>query len=32
MSKENTKTFISYSWTSSDHEQWVLDLANKQLL
>jgi SEFIR domain len=21
------KTFISYSWTSKDHERWVLDLA-----
>ncbi|MEA2756764.1 MAG: hypothetical protein QOJ54_3053, partial [Aliidongia sp.] len=21
------KLFISYSWTSEDHKQWVLDLA-----
>ena len=24
---EHPKVFISYSWTSSDHEQFVLDLA-----
>jgi len=23
------KTFISYSWTSPEHEQWVLDLATQ---
>jgi hypothetical protein len=28
MSEENPKLFISYSWTSPDHEQWVLDLAS----
>jgi len=27
MSEENPKLFISYSWTSPDHEQWVLSLA-----
>lgn len=25
----NPKAFISYSWTSSDHQQWVLDLATQ---
>lgn len=25
--KEDPKAFISYSWTSSDHEAWVLQLA-----
>jgi len=23
------KVFISYSWSSSQHEQWVLDLAER---
>jgi hypothetical protein len=23
------KTFISYSWTSPAHEQWVMDLATQ---
>jgi hypothetical protein len=23
------KVFISYSWSSEDHQKWVLDLANK---
>ena len=23
------KTFISYSWTSPDHEQWVINLATQ---
>src|SRR6185437_9714868 len=26
---ENTKVFISYSWSSADHEKWVLNLANQ---
>ncbi len=26
---ENPKTFISYSWSSSEHEQWVIDLATQ---
>ncbi|MEZ8826849.1 TIR domain-containing protein [Vibrio amylolyticus] len=25
---ENTKLFISYSWSNPTHEQWVVDLAN----
>lgn len=25
----NPKVFISYSWTNKDHEQWVLDLAER---
>ena len=25
----NPKTFISYSWTSPDHQEWVLDLATQ---
>lgn len=29
MTEENPKLFISYSWTNSDHEQWVLDLATE---
>lgn len=29
MSEENPKLFISYSWTSPDHEQWVLNLATE---
>ena len=28
MSEENPKLFFSYSWTSPDHEQWVLNLAS----
>ncbi len=27
--KMNPKLFISYSWSNSDHEQWVLDLATE---
>lgn len=26
---ENPKLFISYSWSSSEHEQWVLQLASE---
>ena len=26
---ENTKLFISYAWTSEEHKQWVLRLAEK---
>lgn len=26
---ENLKTFISYSWTSPEHESWVLNLATE---
>lgn len=26
---ESPRTFISYSWTSPGHEQWVLDLATR---
>jgi len=26
---ENPKLFISYSWSSPTHEQWVIDLANE---
>lgn len=26
---ENPKLFISYSWTSPEHEEWVLQLANE---
>jgi len=29
MLKENTKLFISYSWSSPEHEQWVLNLATE---
>jgi hypothetical protein len=29
MSEENPKFFISYSWTSPEHEQWVLSLATE---
>jgi hypothetical protein len=29
MSEDNPKLFISYSWTSPDHEQWVLNLATE---
>jgi len=29
MAEENPKLFISYSWTSPDHEQWVLNLASE---
>jgi hypothetical protein len=25
----STKTFISYSWTSGEHQQWVIDLATQ---
>lgn len=28
-STENPKVFISYSWTSPQHEQWVLELAER---
>jgi len=26
---DNPKVFVSYSWTTPDHEQWVLDLATQ---
>jgi hypothetical protein len=26
---ENPKVFISYSWGSAEHQQWVLDLATQ---
>lgn len=26
---ENPKTFISYSWSSPEHEEWVIDLATE---
>lgn len=26
---EHPKAFISYSWTNEEHEEWVLDLANR---
>jgi len=26
---QNRKAFISYSWTSEDHERWVIDLATE---
>jgi TIR domain-containing protein len=29
MTDETPKLFISYSWTSSDHEQWVINLATE---
>lgn len=29
MSKDNPKLFISYCWSSSEHEQWVLSLATE---
>ena len=29
MSLENPKLFISYSWSSPEHEQWVLNLATE---
>ncbi len=29
MPEENPKLFISYSWSSPDHEQWVVDLATE---
>lgn len=29
MSEENPKLFISYSWTSPGHEEWVLQLATE---
>lgn len=29
MSEENPKLFISYSWTSREHEEWVLQLATE---
>jgi hypothetical protein len=25
----NAKAFISYSWSSQEHQQWVLDLASQ---
>lgn len=28
MSEENPKLFISYSWSSPEHEQWVIKLAS----
>ncbi|MGB8218704.1 MAG: SEFIR domain-containing protein [Candidatus Methanoperedens sp.] len=29
MSQENPKLFISYSWSSPEHENWVFDLATE---
>ena len=29
MSQENPKLFISFSWSSPEHEQWVLNLATE---
>ncbi len=29
MSDEHPKLFISYSWTSEEHEKWVIDLASQ---
>ena len=29
MSQDNPKLFISYSWSSQEHEQWVYDLATE---
>lgn len=29
MDKSPPKLFVSYSWSSSEHEQWVLDLATR---
>lgn len=29
MSQDNPKLFISYSWSSPEHEQWVLNLATE---
>ena len=29
MTDLNTKLFISYSWSTPDHEQWVVDLARE---
>jgi len=29
MSQDNPKLFISYSWSSAEHEQWVHDLATE---
>ena len=29
MTEENPKLFISYSWSSPDHEQWVIKLATE---
>ncbi len=29
MPDENPKLFISYSWTSEEHENWVLNLATE---
>ena len=26
---QNPKTFVSYSWTSREHEKWVIDLATR---
>ncbi|MGD9567049.1 MAG: toll/interleukin-1 receptor domain-containing protein [Sedimentibacter sp.] len=28
MQQENIKAFVSYSWDSKSHQQWVLDLTN----
>ena len=29
MTKKNPKLFISYSWSSTDHERWVIELATQ---
>jgi hypothetical protein len=29
MTSTNPKLFVSYSWTSQDHEKWVIDLATE---
>ncbi|MFC1944254.1 toll/interleukin-1 receptor domain-containing protein [Chloroflexota bacterium] len=29
MADDNPKLFISYSWSSPEHQQWVIDLATQ---
>lgn len=29
MTKENPKLFVSYSWSSPEHEKWVINLATE---
>lgn len=29
MPNDNPKLYVSYSWSSHDHEQWVIDLATR---
>jgi len=29
MSQDNPKLFVSYCWSSLEHEQWVLNLATE---